>query len=361
MTHPALLYDKISPSLLHCHLCNQQCHIKESHFGFCGVRQNINGALVTHSYGNVIASHVDPIEKKPLFHFLPGSHSYSIGLPGCNFHCEFCQNWQISQQGKEEVIEEAPFTKPEAIVNLAKQYDCPSISYTYTEPTIFFEYAYDTARLAQAAGLYNIFVTNGYMTAEAIDIIAPYLDAANIDLKSFNDASYRDVCRGRLQPVLDSIQRMHEKGIWVEVTTLVIPGLNDSDEELTKIAEFIASIDVDIPWHLTRYHPDYKFTNAEPTPPQRLERGHEIGKAHGLHFVYLGNVIEGQNTVCYRCGITLVKRSGYGVYCQSLPVSGRCPNCSAPIAGKWTSQDLSAHLQQGQKDAQTTAIKKVRS
>jgi pyruvate formate lyase activating enzyme len=340
MTHPALLYEKISPNLLHCYLCNQQCRIQDTHFGFCGVRQNIKGELITHSYGNVIASHLDPIEKKPLFHFLPGSHSYSIGLPGCNFHCEFCQNWQISQQGKEEVIQEAPFTKPEEIVSLAKQYNCPSISYTFTEPTIFFEYAYDTARLAQAEGIANIFVTNGFMTAEALDMITPYLDAANVDLKSFNDTSYREVCRGRLQPVLDTIQRMHEKGIWIEVTTLVVPGLNDSDEELTKIADFIASIDVNIPWHLTRYHPDYLFTNAEPTPPQRLERGHEIGKNKGLRFVYLGNILEGQNTICYNCGITLIKRSGYGIYCQSLPINGRCPNCSSPIHGRWSIQDI---------------------
>ena len=306
---------------------------------------------MTHSYGNVIAANIDPIEKKPLFHVLPGSHSFSIGLPGCNFHCGFCQNWQISQQGKEETIEEAPYRAPDEIVQLAKDNNCPSIAYTYTEPTIFFEYALDTAKLARAAGLANIFVTNGFMTKEAIDMIAPYLDAANIDLKSFSDATYRDVCRGRLQPVLDSIKYLHENNIWVEVTTLVVPEMNDSDAEFHKMADFIASIDPNMPWHLTRFHPDYKFTNAGPTRPQTLERGHEIGKSHGLRFVYLGNVLDGQNTICYNCGTTLVKRSGYGIYCKSLPSDDRCPKCSAKISGLWTPKDLQRHFHEKQRVA----------
>lgn len=333
-----MLYERIDATKVHCFLCNHHCRIADSHYGFCGVRQNKGGALVTKSYGNVIASHVDPIEKKPLYHFLPGSTSYSIATPGCNFRCGFCQNWQISQAGSEGGFEEGlkgPFTDPAEVVRLAKLSSCPSISYTYTEPTIFFEYAYDTAKLAHQAGLANVFVTNGFMTAEALETITPYLDAANVDLKSFSDQFYKETCKGRLQPVLDTIKGMKERDIWVEVTTLVIPGFNDDNESFHAIADFLSGISVDIPWHLSRFHPDYKFTNAESTPKEVLTRGYEIAKRHGLRYVYLGNIPEGHNTECYQCGTTLVKRSGYGIYCESL-TDGRCPVCHAVIAGRWS-------------------------
>jgi len=297
MIKEAMLYRKFPGNTAHCYLCSHYCKIPDGKFGFCGVRQNCEGQLNTLVWGEVIASHVDPIEKKPLYHFLPGSYTYSIATIGCNFRCGFCQNWEISQVTKKDKIAVggehcSPIhMSPEGVVAEAKKHNCKSVSYTYTEPTIFFEYAYDTAKLVKAAGLKNIFVTNGYMTPDAIKTIQPYLDAANIDLKFFKDSSYRDICKGKLQPVLDSIALMHELKIWVEITTLVIPGLNDSEEELTGMARFLASVDKGIPWHVSAFHPDYQFTDYPPTPVKTLQNAQRIGYGAGLKFIHLGNVI----------------------------------------------------------------------
>ncbi len=287
-----MFYKQENNKKVQCYLCPHRCKIAKSKFGICGVRQNINGKLYTHVYGKVIASHVDPIEKKPLFHFLPGTKSYSIATPGCNFKCSFCQNWQISQYRSNQGFQyEGLEMTPKEIVNAAKQNNCQSIAYTYTEPTIFFEYAYDTAKLAKKQNLNNIFVTNGYITKEAIETIAPYLDATNIDLKSYRDDFYKKICKAKLQPVLNAIKTMHEKKIWIEITTLVVPDQNDSKQELNDITKFIAEIDKNIPWHITRFHPDYKFTDIEPTPIETLKIAKEIGKKHGLKHVHLGNVL----------------------------------------------------------------------
>lgn len=293
MIKEAMLYEKLDSDKVHCYLCSHHCRISEGMFGACGVRKNTGGKLNTLVYAEVIAAHVDPIEKKPLYHFLPGSYSYSIAAMGCNFKCGFCQNWEISQISKEKnsgaVVYEL---SPENVVSEAKGHDCKSISYTYTEPTVFFEYAYDTAKIAMAAGLKNVFVTNGFMTKEAVVTIKPYLDAANIDLKFFKESSYKNICNGRLQPVLDSIKLMHELGIWVEITTLVIPGLNDSDEELMAIAGFIASVDKGIPWHVSAFHADYKFTDYPSTPIESLKKAQKIGYGAGLKLIHLGNVLD---------------------------------------------------------------------
>ncbi len=293
MKRRAMLYEEMEDKKIHCFLCSHQCIINESKVGICGVRQNIDGKLYTHVYGKLIASHVDPIEKKPFYHFLPGTRSFSIATPGCNFKCDFCQNWQISQykisdnkfsyQGLEML--------PEEIVEAAKQNNCKSIAYTYTEPTIFFEYAYDTAKLAKKQNIKNVFVTNGYMSKKAIDAISPYLDAANIDLKSFSDEFYKKICKARLKPVLESIKTMYENDIWLEITTLVIPGQNDSEEELDDIAGFIAGVSEDIPWHISRFHGDYNFTDVDATPIKTLKMAEDIGKKHGLKHVHLGNVL----------------------------------------------------------------------
>jgi len=357
----ALLYEKLSSGLLHCFLCAHHCKIADGKFGFCGVRQNVAGKLYTHAYGKVIAAHIDPVEKKPLYHFLPGSKSFSIATIGCNFHCGFCQNWEISQasfrEGQElspEVYAPRPIGRPGAppsagtvpalggeelspgqIVELALKNDCQSISYTYTEPTIFFEYAYDTAKLAKEKGLYNVFVTNGFMTQDALEVIKPYLDAANVDLKFFKDASYRKVCAGSLQPVLDSIKKMQELGIWVEVTTLVVPGENDSDTELKGIAEFIASVDKNIPWHISRFHPDYKFTDHEATPEAILQKALGLGKSAGLTYIYVGNVTgRGNDTHCPLCQKLLIKREYYSVLEYNIK-QGACVFCNAVIPGKF--------------------------
>ena len=335
MNKEALLWNKLDEKRVHCYLCAHECMIPESKFGICGVRQNVGGILYTLVYGEVIAAHVDPIEKKPLYHFLPGTMSYSIATVGCNFKCGFCQNWQISQASMRDGGVTSKCTlMPEQIVEETKKNNCSSVSYTYTEPTIFFEYAYDTARLTKQAGLYNVFVTNGYMTRQALDMIKPYLDAANVDLKSFSESYYKKNCKAHLQPVLDTITSMKELGIWLEVTTLVIPGENDSDEELSQIAEFLARVDKDIPWHISRFHPDYRLLDHTATPVETLRRAREIGHRKGLRYIYLGNVPEGANTYCYRCQDLVTERRYMGVKSDNLK-NGRCPACDTEIRGIW--------------------------
>lgn len=331
----AMLWEPMQEQRVHCYLCSHECKIADSKFGVCGVRQNVDGKLYTLVYGQVIAANIDPIEKKPLYHYLPGSRSFSIATIGCNFKCPFCQNWQISQASEKDVTAGGKrYLPPEQVVKTARERDCRSISYTYTEPTIFFEYCYDTAILAKEAGMGNVFVTNGYMTRQTLDTIRPYLDAANVDLKSFSDSYYRNYCKARLQPVLESISYMKQLGLWVETTTLIIPGENDSESELGQIAGFLAELDRDIPWHISRFHPDYRFTNHGSTPLETLRKAKEIGERQGLHYVYLGNVLDDADTRCYECNETVVERQYMGL--QKLKLNdGRCPKCGAVISGVW--------------------------
>jgi len=334
MIKEAMLYERLDEKKVHCHLCSHHCKILSDKFGLCGVRQNRDGKLYTHAYGEVIASHVDPIEKKPLYHFLPGSNAYSIATIGCNFRCPFCQNWQISQvseRGKDISAYELP---PAQVVKEARKNNCQSISYTYTEPTIFFEYAYECARLARKQGLYNNFVTNGYMTEKALETIRPYLDACNVDLKSFSEDFYKNMCQARLGPVLDSIKTMKGLGIWVEITTLIVPGQNDSEKELKNIAEFIVSVGPEIPWHISRFHPDYKCLDSIPTPLETLKKARDIGLEAGLRYVYLGNVFEGNNTYCYKCKNLLIRRAIFDVERNDID-KGKCPKCGTIIDGKF--------------------------
>jgi len=334
MTKEAMLWAPLEGGKVACALCRHRCVIAPSKSGICAVRENRDGKLVTLVYGEVIAAHVDPIEKKPLYHFYPGSKALSIAAAGCNFKCSFCQNWEISQAPRREGGGlRGQKLSPEEIVREAVGQDCRSISYTYTEPTIFFEYAYDTARLAKDAGLANNIVTNGYMTEEALTVIRPYLDAANVDLKAFKDETYRKVCGARLEPVLDSIRRMKKLGIWVEVTTLVVPGMNDGEEELAGIARFIAGVDPDIPWHISRFHPDYEYTDAPPTPVKTLRAAYGIGKKAGLRYLYVGNIQgESEDTLCPKCGRILVRRRGFSV-AENRLAGNVCPFCAGPIAG----------------------------
>jgi pyruvate formate lyase activating enzyme len=336
MKKEAMLWEKLDEKKVHCCLCAHECRIAENQYGICGVRQNTEGSLSTMVYGDLIAANIDPIEKKPLYHFLPGSKSYSIATIGCNFKCGFCQNWQISQASvkKDGVSSGRPVT-PDEIVSSAESSNCRSISYTYTEPTIFFEYAYDTARLAKAAGLYNVFVTNGYMTRQALETIKPYLSAANVDLKSFRNESYKKNCHAQLQPVLNTIATMKALGIWVEVTTLVVPGENDSAEELEQIAAFLVRIDNNIPWHISRFHPDYEFQDREATPVGTLARAKEIGHSAGLRYIYLGNVAGDANTYCNFCHELIVERRYMGLQKLNL-IDGSCPNCGTIIDGIWS-------------------------
>ena len=329
-----MFYEELSEGILHCFLCNHHCRIPEDKFGFCGVRQHMEGKLFTYAYGDIIASHIDPIEKKPLYHFLPGSRSYSIATIGCNFRCSFCQNWQISQLSVKKGDSTGYNARPEDVVQAALGSGCKSISYTYTEPTIFFEYAYDISRLAKKEGLHNVFVTNGYMTEDALRTIHPFLDAANVDLKSFRDEFYKKICHGSLQPVLESIKLMKKLNIWVEVTTLIVPGENDSEEELNDIAAFIAETGKEIPWHISRFHPDYKFNTYQSTSLGVLRRAKEIGENHDLRYIYMGNVNEESDTYCYNCKALLTRRN-YFIVEESHVKWGKCEFCASPIEGYW--------------------------
>jgi len=337
MIREAMLWDRAEEGVVACRLCAHRCVIKPGGRGVCAVRENRDGALTTLVYGEVVAAHVDPIEKKPLYHFLPGSKALSIATPGCNFRCGFCQNWQISQSPRRKGggLAGKPY-EPAEVVRAAVDSACRSVSYTYTEPTIFFEYAYETARLAREAGLLNNFVTNGYMTAEALELIRPYLDAASVELKAFRDETYRNVCGARLEPVLATIRGMRAAGIWVEVTTLVIPGLNDEAGELAAMAGFIASVDPDIPWHISRFHPDYEYTEAPETPVSTLRAAAEEGRRAGLRHIYVGNVTgESENTSCPVCRTVLIRRRGFSVVANVLQDS-RCPKCGTPLAGRFS-------------------------
>ena len=308
------------------------------------MRKNIAGDLKLLVYGRPIAINIDPIEKKPLFHFLPRSQIFSLGTYGCNFRCSFCQNWDISQLSKgyqnfEELIkktcEEWP---PEKIVDYCRKNQIPGIAYTYNEPTIFVEYAYDTMKLAKKSGIKNVFVSNGYESKETIEYIASYLDAINIDLKSFRDEFYNRLCGAKLKPVLETIKLIHQKKIWQEITTLLIPGENDSEKEIKEIAKFIASIDKNIPWHLSRFYPAYQMTNKEATSIGILEKAYEIGKKAGLNYIYLGNVLteKYESTYCSKCQSKLISRVGYSVEILDSLKNGRCLKCKTKIPGIWT-------------------------
>ncbi|MHC5158001.1 MAG: AmmeMemoRadiSam system radical SAM enzyme [Planctomycetota bacterium] len=324
-----------SGDLVHCFLCNWNCKIANGKKGRCFVRKNIDGTLYSLNYDKLCAANPDPIEKKPLFHFQPGTKSFSIAAPGCNFQCVFCQNWQISQMPQlQNDLEGSEYT-PQQIVNAALQSGCKSIAYTYTEPTVFMELCEETATLAKQNGLSIVFVSNGFMTTEAIDFARPWLDGINVDLKAFSETYYHDLCKAKLQPVLDTITTIAQQtDIWMEITTLVVPGQNDSDEELKSIAEFIAGLSVDIPWHVSRFYPQYKMTDTKPTNGTSLERAIDIGKEAGLRYIYVGNLpgARAESTYCYSCGALLIERTGYHVV-KNVIDDYRCPQCNAEIAG----------------------------
>ncbi|MDR2550378.1 MAG: AmmeMemoRadiSam system radical SAM enzyme [Desulfobulbus sp.] len=327
--HEALFYQRLEGGQVACGLCARRCRIDVGRRGLCGVRENRDGRLVSLVYGKLVARNIDPIEKKPMFHFLPGSRSYSIATVGCNFRCRHCQNNRIAQypQAHGGAIP-GTATTPEEVVAEALRTGCASISYTYVEPTIFFEFACDCARLARERGIGNVFVSNGYMTTEAIRYLAPMLDGINIDLKAFTDEFYRTICRARLAPVLESIRLFHELGVLVEITTLIIPGLNDSEEELRTIACFLKSVSVDIPWHVTGFHPASFMLDRPPTPAATIDKAYAIGMEEGLRFVYSGNVAGagGEDTYCPACGVTLIRRQGFKS--QSVGLKGsRCSGC----------------------------------
>jgi pyruvate formate lyase activating enzyme len=330
----AMFWESRDGNSVQCSLCHHRCVIRPGKRGICGVRENREGVLFSLVYGNLTAQAIDPVEKKPLYHFLPGTYTFSIATRGCNFKCLHCQNCSISQVSAGETFSRDSIVLPEEVARAARASGCSSISYTYTEPTVFFEYVYDTARISAAQDLKNVLVTNGYITSEALRQLAPYIDAANIDLKFYRDDVYRKICGARLQPVLDMIRLYRELNIWIEITTLIIPAYNDSDEQLHGIAEFIAGLSADVPWHLSAFYPTYKLTDAVPTPLSTLEKAREIGVAHGLKYIYVGNVNRRSDTLCPECRASLIERSRFNVLSNRMD-DGKCPACGAGIAGVW--------------------------
>lgn len=332
----AMLYEKLDNGRVQCRLCHHKCVIEPSTRGLCKVRGNEQGVLYSLNYGRLVAQFVDPIEKKPFFHFLPGSKTYSIATVGCNLRCSYCLNHNISQYPAENngnIIGDR--VTPEEVVETARGEGCDSISFTYTEPTIFFEFAFDVAKLAKQKGLKILLKSNGYLTEEALLTLAPYMDAVNIDLKGFSDRFYRNVIGGSVSPVLKCIKLMKELGIWLEITTLIVPAYNDTERELSQIATFIAGVSSDIPWHLPQFYPNYKMLRVAKTTVESLHRAKQIGLNAGLKFVYINNIPgEAENTYCGSCKELLIERFGYRILDNYLQ-SGRCPNCATEIAGIW--------------------------
>lgn len=336
MEKEARFYQADKPGRLRCLLCPQLCSIGEGETGLCRVRQNRNGRLLSLNYGQVAALAVDPVEKKPLHHFLPGSRTLSFAAPGCNLRCAFCQNHSLSQIGSDN-IQTTRFTSPEEIVALAVREQIPSISFTYSEPTVFFEMVEETAELAHQQGIHTILVSNGFINPEPLQALIPCLDAANIDLKAFSDSFYRELCGGRLQPVLDTLEQLHQAGVWLEITTLLIPGENDSPREIDELITFIAKLDPHIPWHVSRFLPQYRLTDRAATPSGSILAALERGRALGLHHLYAGNLgsSDWQNTRCSHCGILLISREGYEVRIHDLSEDGHCRRCQTPLAGRF--------------------------
>ena len=332
-----MLWEAGADQEVNCRLCNFRCKIKPGKRGHCLVRENTDGKLYSLNYSAVCSVNVDPVEKKPLFHFYPGSRSLSYAAPGCNFRCEFCQNWQISQEARLYKRINGQAYSPKQLVQAALDSGCASVAHTYTEPTVYFELAYDTAKLAHDKGLTNVFVSNGYMTTEAIDLIEPYLDGINVDLKSFSDEFYRQRVKARLEPVLETLKYIAgQTDIWLEVTTLVIPGANDSDEELKQLAGFIAEeLGAAVPWHVSRFHPDFEATDLPATPLETVHRAREIGIAAGLHYVYCGNIPsdKSESTFCHSCGKELIGREYFSIT-QNKVQDGKCPDCGTAIVGR---------------------------
>ncbi len=331
----ARYYEKLDHKKIKCKLCPRECVIDDRERGYCGVRENREGIYYSLVYARPCAVNADPIEKKPLFHFFPGSRAFSIATAGCNVNCKFCQNWEISQVRPEEV--RSIHMPPEKVARSAKNYDCLSIAYTYSEPTIFFEYMEDTAIAGNKLDLKNVVITAGYITKEPLIRLCQIVDAIKVDLKAFSETYYQNYVNGELKPVLDSLIAMRKQNIWIEIVYLVVPGLNDSDSEFFGLIKWILeNLGKDIPIHFTRFHPQYLLKNLPPTPIKTLERAKEIADAAGLNYVYIGNVPghPAENTRCPACGKTVVKRTGFIVRENNI-IKDKCRFCSATIAGKW--------------------------
>ncbi len=334
--HEAVLSKKLSNQTVQCLACEWKCTLKPGMVGVCGVRKNVAGSLMLLVWGKLTAVAVDPMEKKPLYHFLPGSQILSMGTVGCNFSCEFCQNFWESQKSKEvgiKVEELGERVKPKNLVEYCVKNKIPAIAFTYNEPTIFSEWAVEVMKVAKKKGIKGVFVTNGYMTRETLDYLDNYIDAYNIDLKSFSDKFYGEVCRAKLKPVLNNIAEIYKRKKWVEVTTLIIPGKNDSQKELKQIAKFLANISKNIVWHVSAFHPDYRMLDVESTGYEKLKEAVETGRGLGLNYVYAGNIDKFNTTFCPKCKTEVIIRCGYQV--ENKLKRGVCPKCYHKLAGVW--------------------------
>lgn len=326
---------KSTNGMVECQLCNHFCKIREDNRGLCQVRKNVDGQLFSLNYGKLIAAHIDPIEKKPLFHFLPGSQSYSIAATGCNFRCSWCQNWDISQLSDRNDPDRLAYTSPDQVVKKALNSGCSSISYTYTEPTIYYEFARDVSALAKEAGLKNVWVSNGYMSEKMLEEYLPLLDAINVDIKAFDEGVHHKFTGAHLQPVLENCEMLKKAGVWLEVTTLLIPGINDDETQVNGLARFIADeLGKDTPWHISRYFPQYQFKDVPATAPETILKAVKAGKQAGLQFVYAGNLGQNEDTNCPECGEILIARNSVWMM-ENKIVGGECPKCKTKISGVW--------------------------
>jgi len=330
MIKEALFYEKLGNELVRCNICRHCCVIGKNRRGICGAKINKDGILYSLNYGRVISCNIDPIEKKPLFHFLPGTTTVSFASAGCNFICQNCQNWEISQSPKSEKNIPGKILPPEKIIEVALENNAPSISYTYTEPTVFIEYALDVMRLAKNQAIKNVWVSNGYLSEKSLKVISPFIDAANIDLKSFDDNFYRKYCGALIRPVLDNLVEIKNKKIWLEITTLIIPSLNDSEKILRQTAKFIRSnLGPETPWHISRFNKEisWKLKNIPDTPIETVKKAWEIGKEEGLKYVYSGNMPghPTEDTYCPNCNARTIERTGYNI--KRYDNNGRCQNC----------------------------------
>ena len=334
--HQAVLSKKLSNQVVQCLACEWKCTLRPGMMGVCRVRKNVAGQLMLLVWGKVTGVVVDPIEKKPLFHFLPGSHILSMGTIGCNFACEFCQNFLESQKSKEvgiKVEELGERVKPKNLVEYCVRNKIPAIAFTYNEPTIFSEWAVEVMKMAKKEGIKGVFVSNGYMSRETLDYIDDYIDAYNIDLKSFQENYYREICHAKLAPVLKNIKKIYKRKKWLEVTTLIVPGKNDSRKELKQIAKFLANISKNIVWHVTAFHPDYRMLGIKGTGYQKLKEAVEIGRGFGLKYVYTGNIDKFNTTFCPKCEAEVISRVAYQV--NNKLNQGQCLSCGYKLAGIW--------------------------
>ncbi|MDI6841109.1 MAG: AmmeMemoRadiSam system radical SAM enzyme [bacterium] len=331
----AMYWEKLNDKLVQCHLCPRNCVLKPKQRGYCRVRENQAGKLMTLNYGIPCAVHIDPIEKKPLFHFIPKSEVFSIATAGCNLRCKFCQNWEISQRPPEET--ENVWLPPDEVVRMAKENKCPSIAYTYSEPVNFYEYMLETAKIAKKAGIKNTMHSNGYINPEPLKELCKYLDAANIDLKGFTDEYYQELCEAELEPVKVSLKILKEEGVWIEITNLIVPTKNDDPKTIRKMCEWIRdSLGAEVPLHFSRFWPMYKMQNLPPTPIETLEQARKIAIGVGLKYVYIGNIPshKAENTYCPNCGKLLIRRIGYYVPENNI-INGKCKFCGQKIPGVW--------------------------